>query len=235
MIMNNVMGGEPTELNIAIVNHDSSYQNCINSSSWTVKVTKDSCYLNHISCRLINEIDGQVFKKFFYKSSEEAIKETSKLKTAMILTFDRNFTAAVNFINQFPEDFDEVERSFFDSSHIQVQLDFTDMRLSHFIKQKIFSAYKSFSEKMMESCGLSKALKKLPMSINLVHDVNSKEFQLPGFLIMYGFPSCLHENIKQFPFQCHFHLSLQFHRFCEFLRPQGRLLESISACWSSDS
>jgi hypothetical protein len=184
LVMNQIIGGDPTDLSIAIVNQDSSYQDCGKTPSQFDRVSNDSCYLKHISCRFINEIDDVNFKTFFYKSSEDAMKDVIKLKTAAILTFDRNFSNATNVLNNYLEEDEEIDGSFTDSGNIQVQLDFTDLRIAYFIKHKIYSAYKNFAGKMMETCGLSKSLKNLPVKIDLVNNVNTKDFQLPGVFIL---------------------------------------------------
>jgi hypothetical protein len=180
--MNQVIGEDPTDLSIAIVNQDSSFQDCVKAPFLVPQISNDSCYLDHISCRFINEIDDGNFKTYFYKSTEDAMKDVVKLKTSAILTFDRNFSNATNVLNNYEDD--EVDRSFTDSGNIQVQLDFTDLRIAYFMKHKIFSAYKNFAEKMMETCGLSRMLKNLPVKIDLVHNVNAKDFQLPGVFIL---------------------------------------------------
>jgi hypothetical protein len=165
--MNQIMGGIPEGLNIAVVNDYSSYQ-CSNFSE------SNFCQLNEASCYIVNELSDQNFIKSYYKTYEDALENAKIVKTTAILRFNCNFTA------NFQKVMDATECS----TLIQVHLDFTDLRIVHFTKLQIFYALKNFTDKMIQNCGLSKSFGHLPIAVDLMNDGSVKEFQIPGLIVL---------------------------------------------------
>lgn len=184
-LMSIVIGGDPKGLNIAVINHEiGSPQECLNFSLSMSQIVNGTCHQEKISCRFLNEIRDEHMTKMHYKSTEEALKDVKRLKLVAIIEFDSNFSNASNFLINFPEEANEVDPSFFKSSQIDIRLDVADMIVALFVKKELFFSYQSFSEKLMESCGLAKTLRNLPMNIEMVHQVEMKEHQMPGMISM---------------------------------------------------
>jgi hypothetical protein len=184
LILDQVVGRDQKDLNIAIVNNDSSYQDCLNSSSLAPRITQNSCEFERLSCLFVDEIDGGKFNKTFYKSSEDAMKDVKKLKTVAIAEFNQNFSSGINYIITIPDDFDEFGLEHLENSYIHIKLDATESRISNYVKVEHFLAYKSFIEKVLKSCGLSKSLKSFGMKTELMFDINEKNIQLPVVMFL---------------------------------------------------
>ena len=185
VLMSIVIGGDPKGLNIAVINHEvGTSQECITFSLSIPQIANGTCHQEKISCRFLNEIRDEHMTKFYYKSTEEALKDAKRLKLVAIIEFDSNFSNTSNFLINYPEEANEVEPNFLKSSQIDIQLDVADMVVALFVKKELYLSYRNFSEKLMESCGLAKTLRNLPMSIEMVHQVDMREYQAPGMIIM---------------------------------------------------
>ena len=184
-LMSVIIGGDPKGLNIAVINHEiGSPQECLNYPLQMPQIANGTCYQEKVSCRFLNEIRDEHMTKLYYKSTEEALKDAKRLKLVAIIEFDANFSNASNFLINYPEEANEVDPDFLKNSEIDIRLDVADMVLALFVKKELYFSYRNFSEKLMESCGLAKSLKNLPMNIEMVHQVEMREYQAPGMIIM---------------------------------------------------
>lgn len=183
-LLHYVIGGDPTGLKLAVVNNEiKSYQDCFNSSLVTSIPLNDSCHLEKVSCRFLQEFSDFHVHKIFYKSIDEALQATKKDKLSAIIEFDSEFSKTLSFIDKNPDKIDEIDSKMIESSYIKIHMDNADMQMAYFVKFQIFSAYKNYTEKLMKSCGLSKTLKNFPMSFEKSFEGEMKDHQFPGMII----------------------------------------------------
>lgn len=178
------IGGDPENLNIAIVNDDSPNQNCFNLTFKSPKVSKITCNFDNISCRFIHEMNEKYFIKHFYKTPDEAIEDAKRLNFKAILKFDKDFTKSTNFLINLSEENNEIDPKLLESSHMKLRLDYSDLRIAYFVKSQMHSAYQNCSEKMMVECGLPKKLENFPMNEEMIYDVGLKAFQAPAVVTL---------------------------------------------------
>jgi hypothetical protein len=71
-----------------------------------------------------------------------------------------NFSQSLPLFND-----DGIELDFSDDGVIQVYLDKSNLQITSFIEQKLFDAYRNFTESLMTSCGKSKKAGNVPIVI----------------------------------------------------------------------
>jgi hypothetical protein len=182
-IMDLVISTDPKGLKLAVVNNEiSSYQECFNSSLITSLPLNDSCHLEKVSCRFLYEINDLHLSKVFYNSVGEALKNMKKEKFSAIIEFDSNFSQALTLIDSNSENLNDDK--LMKSSFINIHMDNADFSIANFVKFHLFSAYKNYTEKLMQSCGLSKNLRNFPMKFQQsFEDANIKDHQFPTLII----------------------------------------------------
>ncbi|KAF5301541.1 hypothetical protein FQR65_LT08846 [Abscondita terminalis] len=134
------IGGEPVNLNLAIVNDETSKKNC----------SMLLCNSDHLSCNFLNYLKSK-FVLNYYNNEEEAIGSVMHGATYASLYFRHNYSSAFRKrINvKAKEDYDLTY------SNIDVYRDLSQYSLAVFLKIELLRSFKNFGSDYIESCGIS--------------------------------------------------------------------------------
>lgn len=155
------VGGNPIGLKLAIVNDEiNNFSDCLNSSLVTANVGNDTCNLNQVSCRFINQINESVAIKYFYDSFEEAYADARKGKIMGVVYFAKNFTKSMEHVR---DEGRYAEQGSILNAEIQIYMDKSDQQLTFFLEKKLLQTYKEFAEQLMKDCEYPIKLGNIPM------------------------------------------------------------------------
>lgn len=158
------VGSNPIGLKLAVVNDEvRNYAECMNSSLITTRITNDTCDLNKVSCRFINQLNDSVAIKHYYNTFDEAYADAKRGKVIGVVYFSRNFTESMKVIR------DEgrfAEEGSFHNAEIQIYMDKSDQQLTFFLEKKLRQTYQEFAEKLMVDCEYPLKLGNIPMNFD---------------------------------------------------------------------
>lgn len=156
------VGSNPIGLKLAIVNDEvRNIADCMNSSLVTTRINNDTCDLNKVSCRFINQLNDSVAIKHYYQTFDEAYRDAKKGKVIGVIYFAKNFTESMSVIR---DDGRFAEEATFFSSEIQVYMDKSDQQLTFFLEKKLRQTYQEFTEKLMSDCEYPVKLGNIPIN-----------------------------------------------------------------------
>ncbi|KAG5674743.1 hypothetical protein PVAND_004694 [Polypedilum vanderplanki] len=155
------VGGNPIGLKLAIVNDEiQNINDCMNSSLVTTHINNDTCDLNKVSCRFINQINNTVAIKYFYDTFDAAYQDAKKGKVMGVIYFAKNFTQSMADIRD--EGRFANEGSFF-NAEIQIFMDKSDQQLTFFLEKKLRQTYQEFAQSLMADCNYPVKLGNIPI------------------------------------------------------------------------
>lgn len=155
------IGGNPIGLKIGVVDDEINYNDCLNSSLITTIANNDTCDLNKVSCRFLQELNDSVAMKQYYKTFDEAFVDAKKGKIIGFMYFAQNFTESLDTVQQFGRYSDDGSA---DNSKIQLFMDQSDLQLTFFLQAKFYQTYKQFTQNMMADCKLPVKLGNVPVN-----------------------------------------------------------------------
>lgn len=157
------IGGYPIGLKIGIVDDEMmNYEDCFNSSLITAFVDKDdSCTLQHVSCRFLNQFNDSIAIKVPYKTYDEAYADAKRGKIIGFIHFAPNFTESLNTLQTLGR---EADSGSVDNSRINFRMDQSDLQLTFYMQLTFYQIYKDFVQNMMGDCNLPIKLGTIPVS-----------------------------------------------------------------------
>lgn len=158
------VGSNPIGLKLAVVNDEvKNIADCMNSSLITTSINNDTCDLNKVSCRFINQLNDSVAIKHFYNTFDEAFADAKRGKVMGVVYFAKNFTESMEMIRdegRFAEEGD------FYNAEIQIYMDKSDQQLTFFMEKKLRQTYQEFAEKLMKDCEFPVKLGNIPINFD---------------------------------------------------------------------
>lgn len=159
------VGSNPIGLKLAIVNDEvKNIADCMNTSLITTRINNETCDLNKVSCRFINQLNDSVAIKQYYQTFDEAYRDAKKGKVIGVIYFAKNFTESMSSIR---DDGRFAEESTFFSSEIQVYMDKSDQQLTFFLEKKLRQTYQEFTEQLMRDCEYPVKLGNIPIRFEM--------------------------------------------------------------------
>jgi ABC-2 family transporter protein len=155
------IGGNPIGLKMGVVDDEIAYEDCFNSSLITAVANEDTCNLNKISCRFLQEFDDEIAIKTHYKSFDEAYHDAKRGKIIGFMYFARNFTESLDTVQVNAKAADDGSA---ENSRIQIFMDQSDLQLTFFLQSKFYQIYKNFTQHMMGECKLPIKLGNVPVN-----------------------------------------------------------------------
>lgn len=156
------IGGNPIGLKMGVVDDEiMNYEECFNSSLITTFVHDDTCDIQKVSCRFLNELDDSVAIKKYYKTYDEAFSDAKKGKIIGFMYFARNFSESLNAVQESGRFADDGSAQ---NSRIEIRMDQSDLQLTFFLQARFYQTYKRFTENMMADCQLPIKLGSIPVS-----------------------------------------------------------------------
>lgn len=181
----NAIGRDPKGLSISIINDEA--HNC-NYGRYRGNITYDendrSCDFVDVSCKFIDGINGSVFKKVFYDTYDEAVREIPRIKSAGTIQFRKNFSYGLedkilNFL-------DVTEESVIDSQ-IVVTLHTPDRQIALFAQRKLQDSFTDVYEEIMKKCKIPVKYIRTPIryekAIYGTNDQSYVSFVHPAFML----------------------------------------------------
>jgi hypothetical protein len=155
------VGGNPIGLKLAIVNDEvQNYNECTNTSLVTTHINNDTCDLNKVSCRFINQINDSVAIKYYYDTFDEAYRDARKGKVMGVIYFAENFTQSMAELR---DEGRYASEGSFQNAEIQIFMDKSDQQLTFFLEKRLSETYKEFTEKLMADCKFPIKLGNIPI------------------------------------------------------------------------
>jgi hypothetical protein len=151
------VGGNPRDLKIGIVNREIGYENCANINKPFAKLEDDYCHLNKLPCVFLSELNDDVAEKIFYENFEDALVDAKRGEIGTIIRFNENFTKS--FETSYLEDENAIKYR-----EIEIFMDKSNFVFTNFLTEKIYSAFKNFSMRVMGTCGHNKKYGLLAMT-----------------------------------------------------------------------
>jgi hypothetical protein len=136
----------------------------MNPSLITTRINNDTCDLNKVSCRFINQLNDSVAIKHYYQTFDEAYRDAKKGKVMGVIYFAKNFTESMSAIR---DDGRFAEEATFFSAEIQVYMDKSDQQLTFFLEKKLRQTYQEFTEKLMGDCNYPVKLGNIPINFEM--------------------------------------------------------------------
>lgn len=136
------IGRDPTDLRIAIVNHE------LNNSKEPCPIIQ-GCHLKLLSCRYLNNLRADTLDQRFYETPEDAINAVKDGEAWGVLYFTENFTDALVARMALGKDSDEET---LDQSEIRVWLDMSNQQIGLMIHRDLQMTYRSFAQDLLISC-----------------------------------------------------------------------------------
>lgn len=160
----NAIGGNPKNVNIAIVNEEiNSFEKCRHSSIMNI-LDEDRCELNKISCNFLSELDDDdIISQKPYANFQDAHDDAERGKVMAIINFNRNFSRSLG-IRLFDLTYDLDDEILIDESQIKVTMDQSNHLMTNFMKKRLYDAYNRFAMNMSVQCGLSPKLALSPVN-----------------------------------------------------------------------
>jgi len=180
------VGGNPKGLKLGIVNHEvESYKDCFNSSLITTIAKEDSCTLNKVSCRFMNEIDDSFMEKVFYEHFDEAFADAKKGKIIAIIEFSANFTESLWEVYSYGN---AALDSSIEYSRIDIFMDHTSYQLKYLAEKHFYEAYDRFVKELLKDCNIDERKGQLPIRFHdAIYGDKDAEFiltMLPPFILL---------------------------------------------------
>lgn len=182
------IGGNPIGLKMGVVDDEINYIDCFNSSLITAFPHDETCDLQKISCRFLQEFDDSVAIKTYYKSFDDAFDDAKRGKIIGFMYFARNFTESLDMVQTNGRFSDDGSA---DNSRIQIYMDQSDLQLTFFLQSKFYQIYKNFTQHMMSECNLPIKLGNVPVNFETPiygsYDTDFKHSMAPPMIMVMMF------------------------------------------------
>lgn len=156
------LGENPTGLKIGVVNDEiESIESCKYARNKATD-TERKCELKLISCQFLDEFNDKYIQKVNYNNFNEAYRDAKKGKLLAVFHFSRNFTKSYETL--FFTDQDGFNDRLIEESQIEVYMDQSNHLLSISLRRQLFDAFKTYTAKLMRSCGSNDKLGLSPMN-----------------------------------------------------------------------
>ncbi|XP_017878131.1 ABC transporter G family member 20-like [Ceratina calcarata] len=179
------IGRDPKGLSLSIINDEA--HNC-DYGRYRGNITYDendlTCSFVDISCKFIHGINSSVFKKEYYDTFDEAVREIPRVKSAGTVQFHKNFSYSLedrilNFIDMVDE--------FIVSSQIVVTLYSPDRQIALFTQKQLQDSFSDVYEEIMKECRISPKYIRTPIryeeAIYGTNDQSYVSFVYPAFML----------------------------------------------------
>lgn len=151
------IGRDPTDLKLAIVNHEMSY---VNMSYQNCKY-QPGCKFSNLSCRYLENLNNNTIHKLYYPDPESAVDAVREGNAWGALYFTENFTDALVARMALGKDADEET---LDQSEIRVWLDMSNQQIGVILQRDLQLSYQEFARELLKSCNQNPKIAEIPIS-----------------------------------------------------------------------
>ncbi|KAG8038442.1 hypothetical protein G9C98_006138 [Cotesia typhae] len=181
-----VIGGEPQNLSMAVVNYEAG--NC-HSGKYLGRVDyspeERHCELIDISCRFLDGFHRTVAKNKFYSDINTAMDSVKHGETVGAMFIGKNFSMGLRERLKFWEG-KEVN-----SGEIDLTLDMGNRQIGLFVEKSIYDKFIIIYRDIIQECNLTRRLMNVPLKFEepIFGDENQSyaKFMAPGFLLTVTF------------------------------------------------
>ncbi|XP_031843264.1 ABC-type transporter snustorr isoform X3 [Nomia melanderi] len=171
------IGRDPTDLKLAIVNHEMYYENM------SCPVTAD-CTFSHLSCRYLNFLDNDTMVKEYYPDPSSAMDAVRRGDAWGTLYFTENFTDALVARMALGRDADDET---LDQSEIRVWLDMSNQQVGLMLARNLQYSYRDFAKDLLSACDQNTKLADVPIQfMDPIYGTNEPsftDFVAPGVIL----------------------------------------------------
>ncbi|XP_003696091.1 ABC transporter G family member 20 isoform X1 [Apis florea] len=171
------IGKDPTDLKMAIVNHEIPFGN----SSCPVS---DGCNLSLLSCRYLSFLNSDLIEKQYYWDLDTAINAVREGNVWGTLYFTENFTDALVARMALGREADEET---LDQSELRVWLDMSNQQVGLILVRDIQYSYRDFAKDLLKSCEQNEKLADIPIQfkdpIYGTQEPSFTDFVAPGVIL----------------------------------------------------
>ncbi|KAH0566724.1 hypothetical protein KQX54_003464 [Cotesia glomerata] len=171
------IGRDPTDLKLAIVNHEMDWEN------QTCDI-QSGCMEGKLSCRYLEFLSNRTVIKEYYEYPEDAI-EAVKLGNAWgALYFTENFTESLVARMGLGQ---TVDNETLDQSEIRVWLDMSNQQIGLMLARNLQYTYRDFAKSLLRECEYNEKLADVPIQfsdpIYGSNDPSFTDFVAPGVIL----------------------------------------------------
>ncbi|GLV32370.1 snustorr [Carabus blaptoides fortunei] len=150
------IGRDPTDLKLAIVNHEMNYWN----QSYQYCPVAEGCKFQNLSCRYLTHLRNSTIHKEYYPDPLAAIDAVKSGNAWGALYFTENFTDALVARMALGKEADEET---LDQSEIRVWLDMSNQQIGIILTRDLQISYKDFAQGFLNSCSENPKLGDVPI------------------------------------------------------------------------
>ncbi|KAF5274031.1 hypothetical protein FQA39_LY01146 [Lamprigera yunnana] len=151
------IGRDPTDLKLAIVNHEMNYTNM----SYQDCYYQPGCKFTHLSCRYLENLNNNTIQKVYYSDPQLAVDAVKEGNAWGALYFTENFTDALVARMALGKDSDEET---LDQSEIRVWLDMSNQQIGVILQRDLQLSYQDFARALLKSCNQNPKIAEIPIS-----------------------------------------------------------------------
>ncbi|KAG8037085.1 hypothetical protein G9C98_004407 [Cotesia typhae] len=171
------IGRDPTDLTLAIVNHEMDWEN------QTCEI-ESGCLEGKLSCRYLDFLSNGTIIKEYYEYPEEAIEAVRLGNAWGTLYFTENFTEALIARMSLGQTADDET---LDQSEIRVWLDMSNQQIGLMLARNLQYTYRDFAKSMLRECDYNEKLADVPIQfsdpIYGSNDPSFTDFVAPGVIL----------------------------------------------------
>ncbi|KAJ9590920.1 hypothetical protein L9F63_016018, partial [Diploptera punctata] len=169
------IGRDPTDLRIAVVNHE------LNSTDVPCPIKK-GCHLTFLSCRYLSHLPAGTLEQG--NCTEEAINSVKDGNAWGVLYFTENFTDALVARMSLGKDSDEET---LDQSEVRVWLDMSNQQIGLMVQRDLQKSYRNFIQDLLISCNENPKVADIPIQFKTPiygsTDPSFTDFVAPGVIL----------------------------------------------------
>ncbi|CAK9807735.1 ABC transporter G family member 23 [Anthophora quadrimaculata] len=171
------IGRDPTDLKLAVVNHEMSFENK------TCPVSED-CNFSHLSCRYLKFLDNDTITIEYYRDPTSAMNAVRDGDAWGTLYFTENFTDALVARMALGREADDET---LDQSEIRVWLDMSNQQIGLMLARNLQYSYRDFAKDLLSACDQNTKLADVPIQfkdpIYGTSEPSFTDFVAPGVIL----------------------------------------------------
>ncbi|KAJ8945137.1 hypothetical protein NQ318_001602 [Aromia moschata] len=179
------VGGDITNIPLAIVNDETMTASCVNFSplGTAVPTNTSDCHFHNISCRFLETLNHPMIDKVYYESLADAVEGVKHGKVVGVLYMAQNISESLEARIEQGKDIDAEVLSF---SEIKVWMDMSNRQIGATVKYKLIDLYVDFQKAILDDCNFLSKLGDFPVNVEFIYGEKDDPFTIymtPGSLI----------------------------------------------------
>ncbi|KAK5638416.1 hypothetical protein RI129_012711 [Pyrocoelia pectoralis] len=171
------IGGDPTNLKIAVVNHETETRKC----------EPLKCHSTQLSCHFLRYLDKKAMKLIYYDDENEAISSVQNGKAYAAIVIKKNYTENLELRFR-TRDVTDLN---INQSTIEVFCDYSVKDIAIYIKKYIYKGFNNFIGDYLDLCEINKESVALPLRyhepIYGLSEPSMTDFANPGIILTLAF------------------------------------------------